>query len=156
MFISSPVTESRLRVAFVFYTGHMVRDFEPEDTDSIISIHKEQGFEYSLPILTSPLCLVKKVRIVDGQVVAAMILRVTAETFLLCTGSPESKGRAIEELQPEVLREAKEKGLDDIVCVIPPEIAESFEPALRKMGWSPTRDWKMWYRSLDEISRQSG
>jgi hypothetical protein len=134
----------------------MVRDFKPEDTDSIISIHKEQGFSYNLPQMSSPLVLVHKVREVDGQVVASMFLRVTAETFLILRGSPESKGRAIEELQPEVLREAKEKGLDDIVCVIPPEIAESFEPALRKMGWSPTRDWKMWYRSLDEISRQSG
>lgn len=134
----------------------MVRDFKPEDTDSIISIHKSQGFEYSLPKLDSPLILVSKVREVEGHVVAAMFLRVTAETFLLVEGSPESKGRAIEELQPEVLREAKEKGLDDLVCVIPPEIAESFEPALRKMGWNPTRDWKMWYRSLDEISGQPG
>lgn len=134
----------------------MVRDFKPEDTDSIISIHKEQGFSYNLPQMSSPLVLVHKVREVDGQVVASMFLRVTAETFLLVEGSPESKGRAIEELQPEVLREAKEKGLDDIICVIPPEIAESFEPALRKMGWNPTRDWKMWYRSLDEISGQPG
>lgn len=134
----------------------MVRDFQPEDTDSIISIHKSQGFSYNLPQMSSPLVLVHKVREVDGQVVASMFLRVTAETFLLVEGSPESKGRAIEELQPEVLREAKEKGLDDIICVIPPEIAESFEPALRKMGWNPTRDWKMWYRSLDEISGQPG
>jgi len=127
----------------------MVRDFQPEDTDSIISIHKSQGFSYNLPQMSSPLVLVHKVREVDGQVVASMFLRVTAETFLLVEGSPESKGRAIEELQPEVLREAKEKGLDDLVCVIPPEIAESFAPALRKMGWSHDRDWPMYSRSVN-------
>jgi len=127
----------------------MVRDFQPEDTDSIISIHKSQGFSYNLPQMSSPLVLVHKVREVDGQVVASMFLRVTAETFLLVEGSPESKGRAIEELQPEVLREAKEKGQDDLVCVIPPEIAESFAPALRKMGWSHDRDWPMYSRSVN-------
>jgi hypothetical protein len=112
-------------------------------------IHKAQGFAYSVPDLTSPLVLVKKVREVDGRVVAAMFLRLTAETFLVTTGSPVEKGRAVEELQPEVLREAYEKGLSDIVCVVPLEISESFAPVLERMGWERDRDWPMWSRGTE-------
>ena len=126
----------------------MIRDFQPEDTESLLAIHKAQGFDYACPDISDPLFLVKKVRVVDGRVVAAMFLRLTAETFLLVEGSPESKGRAILELQPEVLREAYEKGLSDVVCVVPPEISESFAPVLQRMGWERTRDWAMWQREL--------
>ena len=127
----------------------MIRNLEPEDVEVTKDIHKAQGFGYSMPDLTSPLILVKKVREVDGRVVAAMFLRLTAETFLVTTGSPVEKGRAIEELQPEVLREAYEKGLSDVVCVVPPEISESFAPVLVRMGWSRDRDWPMWSREVE-------
>jgi hypothetical protein len=127
----------------------MIRDFKPEDLCSVLEIHKEQKFDYSVPDLSSPLVLVKKVREVDGRVVAVSFIRVTAETFLLVQGSPVEKARSIEELQPEILREAYEKGLSEIVCVLPPEISESFAPALKKLGWEPTRDWPMWQRNLE-------
>jgi hypothetical protein len=77
-----------------------------------------------------------------------MFLRITAETFLVTAGSPVEKGRAILELQPEVLREAYEKGLSEVVCVVPPEISESFAPVLERMGWSKTRDWPMYQKEL--------
>ena len=128
----------------------MIRDFQPEDTDAIISIHKTQGLDYDLGDITNPLFLVKKVRVVDGRVVAAMCLRLTCETFLLVEGSPETKARSIMELQPEVLREAYEKGLADVVCVVPPEISASFAPVLARMGWKRDRDWPMWSRELNE------
>jgi hypothetical protein len=127
----------------------MIRDYEPKDFEAVKSIYKAQGFDYSIPDLTSPLVLVKKVREVDGRVVAAMFLRLTAEAFLVCSGSPVEKGRAIEQLQPEVIGEAWVKGLSDVVCVIPPEISESFAPVLERMGWAHDRDWPMYSRSTE-------
>jgi hypothetical protein len=127
----------------------MIRDLQPEDVPIVLDIYKAQGFDYALPDLTSPLILVRKVREVDGRVVAAMFLRLTAENFLVTTGSPVEKGRAIEELQPEVLREAYGKGLADIVCVVPPEISASFAPVLERMGWTHDRDWPMWSRGTN-------
>ena len=127
----------------------MIRDFLPEDSPALKELHKAQGFDYALPDLFNPLFLVRKVREVDGRVVAAMFLRLTCETFLLVEGSPESKGRAILELQPEVLREAYEKGLSEVVCVVPPEISESFAPVLERMGWSKTRDWPMYQKEIE-------
>lgn len=124
----------------------MIRDYKPSDDEALKLIHKAQGFDYTMPELSSPLVLVKKVREESGRVVGACFLRLTAETFLLVQGSPEAKARSIEELQPEVLRAAWEMGIDDICCVIPPEISESFAPALKRMGWSHDRDWPMWSR----------
>jgi hypothetical protein len=126
----------------------MIRDFLPEDSPALKELHKAQGFDYALPDLSNPLFLVRKVREVDGRVVGAMFLRITAETFLVTAGSPVEKGRAILELQPEVLREAYEKGLSEVVCVVPPEISESFAPVLERMGWSKTRDWPMYQKEL--------
>lgn len=126
----------------------MVRDYREEDAEAVKEIHASQGFAYTTPDFANPLFLVKKVREVDGRVVAAMCLRLTCETYLFVEGSPEAKGRSIMELQPEVLREAYEKGLSDVVCVIPPEIAESFAPVLERMGWSKDRDWPMYSRGV--------
>lgn len=134
----------------------MIRDFQPEDAESLKMIHKSQGLDYSIPDLTSPLILVKKVREVNGQIVGACFLRLTAETFLLVQGSPEARGRSIEELQPEVLREAYEKGLSDIVCVVPPEISEGFSKALERLGWEKDRPWPMYSRRLDAQCGESG
>lgn len=124
--------------------------------DRIISIYKQQGFDYNIPDLSSPLFLVKKVREVNGRVVAAMCLRITAETFLFVEGSPVAKGRSIEELQPAVDREAYDKGLADYICVIPPEISASFTPVLERMGWSRDRDWPMFSRCAGVSHSQRG
>src|SRR5579863_624864 len=117
----------------------MIRDYLPEDEAKIKEIHAESGLDYTMYDLNSPLCIVRKVRVEGGRVVAAMILRLTAETLLIVSGGPVAKGRAIEELQPEVLSEAYLKGLDDVACVVPPEILDSFQPVLERKGWERDR-----------------
>lgn len=131
----------------------MIRDYRPEDFEAVKAIHERQGFEYVLPDLNSPLFLVKKVREVNGRVVSAMFLRLTAETFLLTAGSLIENGRAVEELQPAVLYEAWRKGLNDVVCVVPVQIAEGFDTVLRRMGWHRDRDWPMYSRELQDAER---
>ncbi len=126
----------------------MIRDFQSSDIASLLNIHKSQNFDYPLPDLTSPLILVNKVRVIDGQAVAAMFLRITAETFLLVDGSPVARGKAIEELQPEVLRAAWGKGLNDVFCVVPSEIEVQFSPVLARMGWVKER-WPAYSRSVE-------
>ena len=120
----------------------MVRDMTPDDMQAVKDLHAESGLDYTMYDLNSPLCVVKKVRVEGGRVVAAMILRLTTETLLICSGGPVAKGRAIEELQPEVLSEAYLKGLDETFATIPPEILDSFEPVLERKGW--TRDRAGW------------
>ena len=105
----------------------MIRDYQPEDAEQIKAIHAEMGIDYNLYELDSPLCFVKKVRAKMGCGRCddpSHDRRDDPAGFR----RPGSKGRAIEELQPEVLSEAWRQGLDDIVCVIPPEISDSFKP----------------------------
>ena len=131
----------------------MIRDYEVGDAQAIKYIHESQKFDYALPDINSPLVLVKKVREVDGRIVGAMLLRITCETYLFVEGSPEAKARSILELQPEVLKEAYRKGLSDIICVLPPEIASEFGPVMEdeRLGWSRDRDWPMYSREICEI-----
>ena len=126
----------------------MVRDYEESDLPAILDIHKAQGLDYHLYDLNSPLCLVKKVRVEGGRVVGAMILRLTAEAILVVSGSPVAKGRAIEELQPEVLSEAHAKGLDEVSCVVPPDLVDSFQPVLERFDWERDRaGWVLFTRN---------
>ena len=127
----------------------MIRDYVPEDFEQVKLLHKSQGFDYACPNLDNPLFLVKKVRVEDGRVVAAMFTRLTCETYLLVDGSPETKARSILELQPEVLHEAYEKGLSDVFCVVPPEIASDFGPIVERLGWAKDREWPMYSRDLN-------
>lgn len=126
----------------------MVRDYEVSDLPQIKAIHEDGGLDYNLPSLDSPLCLVKKVYVVDGHVVAAMFLRLTAETYLLVSGEPGKKMDAMEALQPAVLDEAYSKGLDEVVAVIPDSILKRFAKRLKQLGWNKGRDgWILFSRS---------
>lgn len=127
----------------------MIRDYRPEDAARLQEIHAAQGFDYQLPDMANPIFLVKKVREENGRIVGALALRVTAETFLLVDGGAFEKARSIEELQPEVVAEAYRKGLSDIVCVVPPDIAEDFGPVMERLGWARDRDWPMYSRSVE-------
>lgn len=129
----------------------MVRDYHESDLPAIKMLHAEQGLDYALYDLDSPLCLVKKVQVVGGQVVGLMFLRLTAETILVVSGSPVEKMAAMQELQPEVLSEAYRKGLEEVHCTVPPSILSRFVKRLKQLGWSQDRaGWTLFSRSTKE------
>jgi len=126
----------------------MIRDYQPSDAEQIKELHASSGLDYTLYDLNSPLCFVKKVKEVDGRVVAAMILRLTSETLLVVSGGPAEKMAAMQDLQPEVLADAYGKGLDDVVAVIPKTILGKFAKRLKQLGWNQDRDgWVLFSRS---------
>jgi len=108
-------------------------------------IHAAQGIDYAFPDLSSPLFFCKKVRELDGEVHAALVLKLCAETSLLLGSSgPQEKMAAMRELQQAVLSEAYERGLDDVYASIP-EIG--FDRRLRQLGWEKDRPgWQLWTR----------
>jgi len=123
----------------------VVRDATPADYARLRAIHAAQGIDYAFPDLDHPLFFTKKVREVDGEVHAALVLKLCAETHLLVSGDPRQKMTAMRELQDEVIREAYARGLDDIYAAIP-EIG--FERRLRQLGWEKDRPgWHLWTRS---------
>lgn len=124
----------------------MIRNCRPEDYATLRLIHARQGIDYAFPDLDSPLFFLKKVRVVDGNVQAALVLKLCAETSLLLDDSgPLEKMAAMRELQQAVLTEAYDAGLDEIHASIP-EIG--FDKRLVQLGWSRDRPgWNLWSRT---------
>jgi len=91
----------------------IIRDLQQQDTQQIAEIHGRMGMDYALPDLDSPLFLVRKVATNEnGKILAACVLRIEAETYLLLDPqlSPQIKMKTMLELQPEILRGAWEQG----------------------------------------------
>lgn len=128
------------------YDAHVIRDFEDADLPALSRIHQEMNLGVKFPDLSSPLFLVKKVSEVDGQVTGALFLRISCETILLCSGTPQDKMAAIEGLQPPALADAYAKGIDDVHAVVFPDIAKQFRKRLKQMGWTQDREHELWSR----------
>jgi len=125
----------------------MIRDMRPEDDAVLRRIHAEQGIDYAFPDLDSPLFFVKKVSETSGRVDGALVLRLCAETSLLLNrqSGPQKKMAVMRELQQAVLKEAYDRGLDEIHAAIP-EIG--FDRRLRQLGWVKDRPgWNLWSRT---------
>lgn len=128
-----------------------IRDCRPSDYAALRRIHAVQGIDYAFPDLNSPLFFVKKVRIVDDRINAALVLKLCAETSLLLAESgPQDKLTAMRELQQAVLVEAYDRGLDEIHASIP---SIGFDKRLIQLGWSKDRPgWSLWSRSTHAFS----
>lgn len=125
----------------------MVRDYECGDKAALEAIHAAQGLDYRMPDLDQPLFFVKKVKVDGGKVVAALVLKICAETMLLIDPEqePQEKLTEMQELQSSVLNEAYRNGLDDIWASIPPI---GFDKRLIQLGWEKDRPgWNLWTRS---------
>jgi hypothetical protein len=128
------------------------RDSDENDRLQLQAIHRASGMDYLFPDLDSPLFITRKVLIDDdGNIIGAAFLKVQAETYLMLdpTLGPRQKMDAINRLNPEVEREAWEKGLDTLVAYIPEDIDKKFDKRLLKLGWERVRaGWKTWFREL--------
>jgi hypothetical protein len=128
----------------------IVRDAQNEDFPAIGRIHAGMGLDYQLPELAHPLFLVRKVAVDESRVTAACFLRLTAETYLWLDPvlQPRDKVMAMNALQPEVLRAAWAKGLDDVEARIPETVERRFEKRLKQLGWLKARPgWAPWSRA---------
>lgn len=124
----------------------VIRDYVPGDNAELRAMHQAQGIDYLFPDLDSPLFFVKKVRVVDGRITGALVLKLCAETSLLLAQSgPQDKMTAMQELQAAVLSEAYIRGLDEIHAAIP---SIGFDRRLRQLGWEKDRPgWDLWSRT---------
>lgn len=128
----------------------MIRDYEPRDFEAVKALHDASEIDYAMPNLSHALFLVKKVKEIDGKVVAACAVRIEAETYLWCGGGPEEKMDAMLELQPEILNDAWMLGIDNLVCWIPEAVEVKFEKRLKQLGWARDRDgWHSWSRPTE-------
>jgi hypothetical protein len=127
----------------------VVRDYEDRDYESLKEIHNESRMDYEFPDLSDPLFIVKKVVLDEGKIVAACVLRLEAETYLMTSGTPRNKVNEIMALNPEIENEAWMKGLSNLKATMPEWMSNKFSKKLNKLGWIPAKEgWKSWYRLL--------
>jgi hypothetical protein len=122
----------------------MIRNCENGDIEALKAIHSASGFDYVFPNLEDPLFIHKAVVVEEGQVVQGIALKLEAEVYIWVKSdyaTPEERWRALQELTEAAKQAAWEKGLDSLVCVVPPEIAASFEKRLIQIGMTKTREW---------------
>ena len=102
-------------------------------------MHVAQGFAYDFPDLANPLFLSKLVIEDDaGRVVMASLVRLTSEAYLLAdpqSGKPRERWQRLLALHEAARQDALCRGLDDVHCWLPPEIARSFGRRLLRLGW---------------------
>ncbi len=111
------------------------------------------GPDYRMPDLDAPLFVVKKVVERDGRLIACGALRIEAEGYLWCGGSPRDKMEAMAAMQPVALDAAWSLGIDNVVCWIPRSVESRFEKRLRQLGWEPGREgWHSWSRNCEAVS----
>jgi hypothetical protein len=131
----------------------MIREYEQQDEYAVRAMHEESGFDYRFPDLSDPLFIAKLTAEQDGRAVQAIALKLQAEVYLWVDhswGTPEQRWGLLKELTEEAKIAGWLKGLDSLVCVVPPEIADTFEKRLEAIGMTRDRPWPKFSISLLE------
>ena len=85
-----------------------------------------------------------------GRVAMAVLLRLTAETYLLhdpSAGTPRLRWQRFLALHEAARNSAAARGLDDVQAFLPPRVARAFGRRLARLGW--THDpWSCFSRSV--------
>lgn len=127
-----------------------IRDYRAADESAVKQLHQAQGFSYVLPPLTDTNFMVRAVlEGHSGEIKMAMLLRSTAEAYLLLDpreGTRKEKIGMILALQKEVVKAAKVIGIADIHAWLPPEIP-SFGKLMLKNGWKKP-EWVSYFREV--------
>jgi len=128
----------------------LIRTATEKDISEIERMYREQGFEYELPDLTSPLFVLKTVA-ENGRKrpEMAVALRLTAETFFFINRNdpPQDAARMFMALHEETRRLAENLGLDDVQAMIPPELERKFGHQLKRIGWKKQL-WPLYSREV--------
>ena len=73
-----------------------------------------------------------------GRVTMAVLLRLTAETYLLhdpAAGTPRLRWQRFLALHEAARNSAAARGLDDVQAFLPPRVARAFGRRLARLGW---------------------
>lgn len=117
-----------------------LRDFREEDSDALQQMHREQGYDYSLPSLTDPrLWIVRKVLTDnDGRPIQAVLGRLTSEAYFLessTESTPATRLRRFLLMHDAALQAGRAAGVDSVHVWLPTEIEGKFGNQLQRLGW---------------------
>jgi hypothetical protein len=121
-----------------------IREYTASDLESLRRLHSAQGMPYQFPDLMNPLFLTKLVierdssDSGDGELVGAILLRLTSEAYFLLdpkAGTPRDRWQALLTLHEAARTDAARRGLDDAHAWLPPQVANAFGRRLSRLGW---------------------
>ncbi|HEV2222623.1 MAG TPA: hypothetical protein VGR84_06440 [Candidatus Acidoferrales bacterium] len=137
-----------------------IREYNEEDLDALIAMHRAQGFDYALPDLADPI-FVSKLVLEDqdsggtgkgaDKIVMASLARLTCEMYLLAdpnAGTPRERYARLVELQRAGANDLRARGLDDAHAWLPPPIAKRFGRRLEGLGWIRDDAWTPYCKRL--------
>ena len=134
--------------------GVKIRSYVDDDEGELRRIHLAQQMPYEFPELSNPLFLTKVVAERGGKIAAASFLRLTAEAYLLIDreyGTPIDRWRTITLLHEVMRGQAASRGLDDVHCWVPPQVASAFGRRLGFLGWKK-EPWECYARTVSDAT----
>jgi len=144
-----------------------IREYHENDLAALRAIHAAQGFDYSLPDLSTPLFVTKLVLANEDdaqprkqsqleagatKILGAAFLRLTAEAYLLLDpglGTPRERWQWLLALHAAAERDAWQRGLEDVHAWLPPPIAQKFGKRIRRLGWLRDDTWTPYCKRLN-------
>lgn len=127
-----------------------IREYSPADLDRLRDIHSRQGIDYPFPNLESPDFIVKAVIENGTGVDTALLLRRTAEVYLLMDrekGTPADRIGRLAILNEAVPPLASSRGVSDVFCCVPPQIERAFSRRMIPLGWRK-EPWPVYSRRI--------
>ena len=114
----------------------LIRSYTTADLARMKQLHEMQGFDYEMPDLERPEFIIRSVIENSQGVEAGLFLRKTAEVYLLMQAMTKKAGLGrIGIFEKEIIPLARQEGLTDVHCWVPPEIEKHFGKLLQHLGW---------------------
>ena len=130
----------------------IIRSYTDSDLSRIKELHAQSKFDYSLPTLSRESFFSLRVIEGDGNVQMAAFMRHTAEAYLICDPAwrnPAWRMEALRQLSRVCNDDARDVGVQEVNCFLPPEVESKFGKRLVRMGWTGIRnDWHCFYKKV--------
>lgn len=107
-------------------------------------IHQESGYDFKFPDLADTRFAIQRSLRHEGKLMAAVVVKLEGECYLFLdhkASTPFERFFGLQRLQNDLVEQARRIGLDELYCVLPPEIEKSFGPRLEEAGWKKDRGW---------------
>lgn len=130
----------------------IVREYSEADFGRVTEMHRQSGFDYRLPTLSSQAFFSRRIIWDNESIGMAAFLRHTAEAYLICDPTWRNQAwrrEALRKLSSICHDDAKQEGVKEVVAWLPPEIDQAFVNRLSKLGWGTCRDgWRTVFKGV--------
>jgi hypothetical protein len=125
---------------------------EDGEVPELRRIHEESGFDFKFPDLSDSRFAIQRSLRHEGKLMAAVVVKLEGECYLFLdhkSATPFERFFGLQIMQKDLLEKAREIGLDQLYCVLPPEVERRFGARLVEHGWKKDRGWTKYTYELE-------